>query len=137
MHAIVTIGIPGSGKTYWARKQQGYEVVELDAARQIINGDASKQDNILEVVALRDKWILTAAADGKNLIVSDTNLDKDFRRILVDHLRGLGYTVELKLFDVDFEVCKQRNSSRERVVPEHAMERMQKSLKEQLELGHI
>lgn len=137
MHAIVTIGIPGSGKTYWAYNQEGYEVVELDAARLIINGDASKQDNIAEVVALRDQWILEAAAGGKNLIISDTNLDKNFRSVLVNHLRELGYAVELKLFDVDFEVCKQRNSSRERVVPEHALKRMRDSLEEQLKLGHI
>ncbi len=31
-------------------------------------------------------------------------------------------------FDVPFEIAKERNASRERVVPEHALDRMHKSL---------
>lgn len=127
MQAILTVGIPGCGKSTWAAREAartGARVVELDQARAAINGDAGVQANIGEVVALRDQWIAEAAAERRDLIVADTNLDAHFRGLLIADLEAMGYTVHLMVFRVDHALSRERNAARDRRVPDHAMDRM-------------
>lgn len=134
MFAIITVGIPGCGKSTWATQHaetHNARVIELDMARAAINGDASVQANIQDVVALRDNWIRESAEAGQSIIVADTNLDAGFRVKLQNDLKALGYPVSLRVFYTPHAVSKTRNEARERVVPDHAMERMIQQFDEQ------
>lgn len=125
MLAILTIGIPGCGKSTWAAKlNNNFEEVNLDDLRAVVNGDATVQANIGEVIAKRDEIVAAYARLGKNVVLSDTNVNPQFRPALVAQLRELGYQVILAHFAVSLETCKERNAARDRVVPEHVLERM-------------
>lgn len=118
MKAYVTVGLPRSGKSTWAA-QLPREVVEvnLDDCREAVNGDAGDQSNIAEVIDLRDALLETAAMDGADVCISDTNIDPHFRRQLVEQLRGLGYDVQAVVLNTPLDVCLARNARAERQVP--------------------
>ena len=127
--AIITFGIPGSGKSYWAKNYVGsnesnWVEINLDDCRKAICGDEGNQKVTSDAVKLRDLIMDKSIRENKNIIVSDTNLNRKFRNELVKKLTDFGYDVSIKVFDVDFETCKQRNNDRARVVPHNAMIRM-------------
>ena len=123
--AILTVGIPGSGKSHWAAKQDGYRVINLDDCRYLVSGDSSNQACTKEAAKIHERLIDLAVRDGVNIIVSDTNLNKGFRDVLEARLWNDGYTVEIKVFDTPYDVCVARNNTRTNPVPEHAMLRLQ------------
>lgn len=125
--ATITVGVPGSGKSTWARNhavQTGAYVVELDDARFQINGDSADQGNILQVVALRDSWIQEHSENGNSIIVSDTNLNEEFRDKLHLDLINKGYQVRVLVMDTPHEVSRARNKARTTPVPDDVMDRM-------------
>jgi signal recognition particle GTPase len=92
---IFTVGVPGSGKSFWAKKysqlHNDFVIVERDGCRHTIQ--ASQGIPTLEKAVVWPKWsfktenskddpvgtlqkelITTAVADGKNIIISDTNI---------------------------------------------------------------
>ena len=125
MKAIVTIGVSASGKTTWAKEQQGYEVVCRDDVRRNILTRVLRRP--LEPGELWKKWkwkdedkvtdivndLLQHSADmGKNVIVADTNLNNHYRTKLIEQLDALGYEVETKVFNVSFEEACKRDAGR-------------------------
>lgn len=133
--AYLTVGIPASGKTTWARMmaQDGFLDINLDDCREEICGDASDQTVTLQAVALRGQKILEAIAARQSVVISDTNLNPDFRNALGKQFEDAGYQVELVVFDTPFPVCVARNEARDRVVPLEAMKRMQRAMDEFLD----
>jgi len=134
MKALMTVGLPGCGKSYFAQNSlqgQGFTEVNLDQIREELYGDASEQGDPLEVVGVRNSIVESLAIDGADIILSDTNINPEFRRQLLDRLKELGYETHIIYFPPDYELCQQRNQARERVVPDYAMEAMLKTLTEQ------
>jgi predicted kinase len=122
MHAIITVGISASGKTTWAESQVGFTNINLDDIRfeTFCNGirDWSLYSfkNDPEVVRIRDQKIVDAAFRKENIIISDTNLNKQRTHALARKLAALGYTVELKVFDTPLKECLERNAKRKNPV---------------------
>lgn len=132
--AIVTVGIPGSGKSHFASQQPDTWVeVNLDACRLAVSGDAGNQACTADAVALHTRFVDAAIALGRDLIVSDTNLSPVFRDQLVAKLRDAGYDVDVRVIDTPFVLCQARNLARAqgRQVPFHAMSRMWQSMLDQ------
>lgn len=131
--AVITIGIPASGKSTYAKLlvQQGFAEINLDDCRRSICGDASNQNSTQEAVKLHKEKLNQAIFLGRDVVISDTNLNPFFRYQLINQLLKEGYEVRPVLFNEDFDVCMERNRKRNQIVPEHAMIRMYKSLKEQ------
>lgn len=127
MEAIIVIGVPGSGKSTWAKSQVadfGGRLIELDMARKEINGDEASQDNIKEVVALRNQWLKEAAEGGHDVYISDTNIIEEHRDKLLDDLLMLGYSVTFRVMRTPHDLSRARNAARDRVVPDYAMDKM-------------
>lgn len=121
------IGIPGSGKSTYAKKKidEGCIVVSSDAIRKELYGSEDDQNHNGEVfneMFYRTKIGLLA---GAHVIYDATNLSRKRR---INFLKQLPHCEKrATVFAVPFEICCERNSSRERVVPQHAMERMYRS----------
>lgn len=130
MKAIITVGIPGSGKSTWAKKQAGFVDINLDDLRFQISGDAADQSVTAQAVELQKENIKKSALEKLDIIISDTNLKPQIRTSLMTFLQELGYEVEFVSFPISEDLAKFRNSGRERVVPEEVMDRMIQTFKD-------
>ncbi len=61
--------------------------------------------------------------------VDATNLSTHDRRGWIKMAHDFGYDVQAVFFDVPLEVCMERNSRRNRIVPEEVMRRMSGKLR--------
>lgn len=129
---IMTIGLPGSGKSTWAREHKDYleangEKVSIsckDDIRKAMKaaGWAWSQDGEQEIIKSQNSCIKGAFAQGNTVvIVADTNFGKHKQRLqgLAKHC---GAQFEIKDFTgVPLETCIKRDGKRpegERVGPE-------------------
>lgn len=106
-------GLPGSGKSKWAREQCNAEVVRVnkDDIRAMMGGDFSKgKENIVLIV--RDQLVRESLAQNKTVIVDDTN----FAPIHEETLRKIAdeYGAEFITYYIEVPVdeCIKRDAKR-------------------------
>jgi len=125
---ILTIGIPGSGKTTWSKKfvqeNESYVRISRDGFRLMLKA-IPMGDSILEklVTDLVNSSIITAIAYGYDVIVDQTNCNKKYLNQLVEFCSILG-DVEYKIFDIEVEEAIKRDLGRENPVGEKVIRRM-------------
>lgn len=117
MIAYITVGVSGSGKSTLAAQmlEEGSVdiIIERDQIRrQLFNFSQwheykftkEKERKVTEVV---DDLIQEASRSGKNIIISDTNLNAFFRNQLAAKLTDLGYEPSLLPCPITYEeACK-------------------------------
>lgn len=133
-HIILTHGLPGSGKSTWAiqeaEKNAGKIVrINRDDLRTEIAGEqyhrkAPNKRVEGQVTQEQDKRIKQALAHDKVVILDNTNLNPRAMQSIARLANDYGATVQSKYFDTPIEECKRRNANRDRVVPEHVIDRM-------------
>jgi len=128
--AIITVGLPASGKTSYAESLPAFLNINRDEIRVEVTGkrDDHSQERVVQQYA--HEQIAKAAREGKGIIISDTNLNRLHRKQLVKHLQEMGYDVEAHLFNVGPKTCVERNSSRSHPVPANTIYSMAKALQE-------
>lgn len=121
--AILTIGIPASGKTTWAnqfiKENPLFENVNRDDLRAyylwghegITPFSWSKWKSRYEepVNRLWKERIEEIANDNLSVVISDTNLNKKYRDRNIDYLTSLGFHTQTKLFPISFEAAVKRD----------------------------
>lgn len=121
----ITVGLPGSGKTIWARQAGFDRAVSLDNWREKLWGSRSLQNGpggFELLLALHNREIEEALENGESVVVHNTNLLRQHRRELVKMARKAGYRVEIIYFEIPLEVCRQRNRDRENPVPDEVID---------------
>lgn len=138
MHAYITVGVSGSGKTTFANSLKGYEIISRDDIRAKLVLEKTgvpmtswKQWNFKnegEVTEIQTQMISDAAAAGKNIVIADTNLNMERAEILQKKLEGLGYSVEYRFFhgvfayqDISLDECLKRDAARPMSVGFHVI----------------
>jgi predicted kinase len=123
---IVGIGIPGCGKTTYLKplsKEYGMAYVNPDEIRQEITGNAA--DHSREIEVWKRVHSSVAKSITRGVVVDATYTKKRDRRELIQLCQQAGATEIIAYwFDVPIEICRARNKSRERVVPELALLKM-------------
>lgn len=127
MKAILTIGIPGSGKSTWAKefcKENYYKEINRDDIRMDLFNlefyNEYKMNRVNEsLVTDRANYLIDLAKENnQNIVISDTNLNPKYQNILVKKLKDLGYEVEFKLFDIEyFEAVKRCEKRTDKPIP--------------------
>lgn len=126
---IMLVGLPGSGKSTYAKKleEEGYRIHSSDAIREELTGDENTQTKNAEVFEILGNRVRTDLKAGKSCVYDATNVVSKRRRGFLGTLEKIDCVKECILFLTPIEECKRRNQSRERKVPEEAIEKMLKS----------
>jgi len=126
---VLTIGLPGSGKTTWY-KRRGVTPLSSDMLRSILFDDITEQRyQGLVFSTLRSLLRARLIARMPWNYVDATNLSPHERRQWIKMAKSFGYEVQAVFFDVPLEVCLDRNRKRDRPVGEDVMHKMAERLK--------
>ncbi len=126
---VLTIGLPGSGKTTWF-KRRAVQPLSSDMLRSILFDDITEQRyQGLVFSTLRSLLRARLIAKMPWNYVDATNLSPHERRQWIKMAKSFGYDVHAVFFDVPFAVCMDRNRRRERVVSEEVMQKMAERLR--------
>jgi len=126
---VLTIGLPGSGKTTWF-KRRGVTPLSSDMLRTILFDDITEQRyQGLVFSTLRSLLRARLIARMPWNYVDATNLSPHERRQWIKMAASFGYEVQAVFFDVPLEVCLERNRKRDRPVSDDVMQKMAERLK--------
>ncbi len=126
---VLTIGLPGSGKTTWF-KRRAVQPLSSDMLRTILFDDITEQRyQGLVFSTLRSLLRARLIAKMPWNYVDATNLSPHERRQWIKMAKSFGYDVHAVFFDVPFEVCMDRNRRRERMVSDDVMQKMAERLR--------
>lgn len=127
-------GIPASGKSTaamkWVAEDPANRVrINRDDIRQALFGDASSHVDEKKVTEVETNLITKALRSGKDVVSDNTNLNMSFLQKAIKHAKHSGATeVEHRDFPISKEEAKRRNQQRDRVVPDHVIDRMYSNL---------
>lgn len=130
---ILLKGLPASGKSTFARelltqRPGEYVRVNKDEMRSMLHNGRWSKFNEKQVLRIRDQIIETALADGKSVIVDDTNLAPKHQARMEQLAKK--HDVNLNVYDVFLDVsveeCIKRDLKRENSVGAKVIEGMYK-----------
>lgn len=129
-HKIIVLrGLPGSGKSTWAKQYQaehpGTVRTNKDELRAMLHDSKHSKGKENFVLAVRDFIIDKALTDGHDVVCDDTNLHPKHLAHMEELAAKHGATIEIKDFtDVTLEECIRRDLARPRSVGERVIRQM-------------
>jgi predicted kinase len=129
------MGCPASGKSTLASYLHQAiiphsQIISTDKIREELFGDAAKQEDWALIQAVISERIQQAIADERQIIYDATNAQKLWRMDLFkqlkefDNLNIIGWHLQTPL-----KICYERNSQRERQVPQKVIQTYYQALK--------
>lgn len=119
---ILLAGIPGSGKSFWAKEYQKSHanvfVCDTDETRKKITGSYLKFPEHMEVIfddLIAQGNAYFAAAPGDCTVIEDAAFLDNYRRTyFMERLKGYDHSILLMIRMHDYSICFQRNKQREK-----------------------
>ncbi|MDZ8051242.1 MAG: AAA family ATPase [Aulosira sp. ZfuVER01] len=129
------IGLPGSGKSTWAKKLATkcpqMLLISTDAIRGLLFGDEEIQGSWLLIWQEIQRQLQQATILGKTTIYDATNAQRGYRREIIALARDLGFSQIIGIWaDTPLWLCLARNQKRDRQVPEEIILRMHCQLRD-------
>lgn len=129
---ILLCGIPGSGKTHYAKRllEDNYykdKTIHLssDGIRKELYGDESTQGDPGEVFSLMQKRAVEALNNGLNVIYDCTSITRKDRAGIIFACPKFA-KIECHIIWAPIETCIERDAARERTVGKEVIDRMLK-----------
>ena len=124
---ILLCGIPGSGKTTYAKKyieeHPGTVHLSSDTIRKELHGDESIQDNPGEVFAIMQKRAVAGLDFGYTVIYDATNMTRKDRAGIIAACPKFA-KIECHIIWAPIETCIERDAARKRTVGKEVIDRM-------------
>ena len=124
---IMLVGLAGSGKsTYAMQRQKEIDeciILSSDSIREELYGDESIQRDHAKVFEIMERRALAAARMGISVIYDATNLSARRRKHMAKQMSVQGCATECVVCVATFEVCCERQLTRERKVPTEVIDR--------------
>jgi predicted kinase len=135
---IIAVGCPGSGKsTWWKEGLRNGSIpkqsirINMDEIRYELTGNESDQSKNFVVSKIAETKLKSCLAERIPVIYWDnTSTKAKYRKPIIELAKMANYNVICVFWDLPLSVCKERNNSRLRVVPEDVIERMHNSITE-------
>jgi predicted kinase len=129
MKVILTRGLPGSGKSTWAKEKvrkypNQYKRINKDDLRRMLDADGFRKDMEKYILDVRDNLILLALEKGKHVIVDDTNLSPKHENRIREVVRGKAKVIIQDFTDVPLDECIKRDLNRLNSVGESKIKQM-------------
>lgn len=127
---IMTKGLPGSGKTWWAKsildkQPNAYKIICKDDLRAMLDDSEWSRDSEKFILKARDALIELALSQGKHVIVADTNLAEKHEKRLRELAKLHNATFQIQSFlDVPIETCIKQDLKRLNSVGEAVIRKM-------------
>lgn len=122
MHIIMTRGLPGSGKSTWAKKfindNSGYLRWNNDDFCYMLSGQIFGRVNGKLLSRSRKSFLVSAWRSGSNVVIDNTNLNPYTTRevkAVLDELSA-DYTIQNVFFPVSLQVAIERDRARDNPV---------------------
>lgn len=140
MPMLLLMGIPGSGKSSWARvfveTHPRYRIISTDAIRAALYGDEAIQGDWSQIwFQVLSQWregilsLRQGVLDG--LIYDATNARRRHRREVIATARDVGFTpIILVWVDLPLGVALERNRRRSRQVPPDIIAAMDRQIQD-------
>ena len=120
-------GVPASGKSTIAEhicKEEGAIWLSSNKIREELYGDEAVQGDGRKVFSILFDRTKDALNEGKTVVYDATCLYEEVRKDLLSSLSGTYNKAYCHFCDVDLETALERNSKRDREVPEGVIRRM-------------
>lgn len=130
---ILLIGLPGSGKTTFARQLiancPSYQLVSTDNIRIQLFGDECLQGPWLQVWQQVEREFQQAVQRQTPTVYDATNAKRSYRKEIITLARQSGFTLITGIWlDMPLLTCLERNRLRSRQVPEEIILQMHRQL---------
>lgn len=128
---IVMIGAAGCGKSTIAKHLFGESnVVSSDYCRYMVCGDETRQDVNSQAFQLFHKWIELRCSIGVLTVADATNVTHAARNTLCGIAKRWNRPSVALLIDTPLELIHLQNTSRQRIVPAHVVEKHYKQFQQ-------
>ena len=125
---IVLCGIPGSGKSSYAKSiasdHPEYVIHSSDAIRKEMFGDENCQDDGDKVFTELHRRIREDLRNGKSVIYDACNIHSKRRMAFLRELKKIDCSKECHIIATPYEMCLRNNWMRERKIPDEVIYRM-------------
>lgn len=127
---ILTVGLPASGKSTWAKEQVDkfpalYKRVNKDDLRDMIDAGGWSKSREQFVLRIRNQIVREALTAGFSIIVDDTNFSPKHKETMeIIAKEYVGVSVEVKRFDTPLLECLERDRKRTKPVGDKVILKM-------------
>jgi predicted kinase len=113
---IVLRGLPGAGKTTWAKSYQAlhphYKRISRDDLRDMVDDGARSEEREAFIRRVRDMLILEAVVHGFGVIVDGTHPTDGHITHICSLVASFNIPVRVQVFDTPVEECVRRDATR-------------------------
>lgn len=126
---VVEVGLPGSGKTEYAKSlaKRGFKVHSSDDMRVALTGDVNNQECNAEVFQKLHEEIRKDLKAGYNVVYDACNIHSKRRIAFLNSLYGIDCIKEAHVIATPYDIVLEQNRNRDKVVPQENVEHMYKT----------
>jgi protein phosphatase len=110
---VLLLGIPGSGKSSFARKHfKDYEIISSDELRYRLTGDIANQSVNAEVFAIMEQMVGVKLRLQKTCVVDATNVKPVFRHMFLELAEEFSVPAFAIVLNLPLKNCLAQNRQR-------------------------